>query len=472
MNKPVSTLPALAGAVLAMGLLAGCSFPMPYLRPDLPMPDQWTQNGSLGTAGAATKNLPWPSFVTEPTLRTLVQQALDNNRDLRVAVLQMEQARAQHQIRQAALSPTVNLGASGERRASGAGEAVSAAYTAGLVVNTWEVDFFGRLASLKEAAWADYLATEEARHNAQMTLVAAVTSGWLSWQGSERQLALTRQTLSSREDALRLTRLRHAQGVADALVLRQAETLVESARATLAQQERQHALNRNALALLVGRSLDRKLDDAELQVTGPAFNAVAEVPVGLPSTVLLARPDVRAAELRLQAAHARIEAARAAFFPNISLTAGVGMASSELSGLFKAGATGWLFAPQVLLPIFDGGARQAGLDVAQTEQGLALALYEKAIQTAFREVNDALAGLATLQQQLRALEALVQAETERLRLTDMRVQQGVSSQLELLDAQRGLFAAQQALLQVQEARAQNRVALYRALGGGWQPATP
>lgn len=465
MNLKSCTLSVLAAA----SLLAGCSQLQPYQRPEQPMPTAWA-----GVGSTAAQPLPWQSFVTDPVLRALVDKALKNNRDLRVAALQIEQARAQHQIRRAATMPTVNLGATGDRQAKGDAEEITGTYMAGLMVNSWEIDFFGRLASLKEAALADYLATEEARKSAQITLVAAVVTGWLNLQSSEAQLALTQQTLASREEALRLTQLRYRYGAADALGLRQAESLTESARSTLAQLERQRSLDLNALALLIGQPVNQVLTPAELapQTGQPlsAFEAVTEVPLGLPSTVLLERPDVRAAEQQLVAANAKIGAARAAFFPNISLTAGFGTASTELSGLFKSGSTGWLLTPQILLPIFDGGANRAGLSSAQAGQGIALAQYEKVIQTAFREVNDALAGQATLGRQLQAQEALVRAEADRLRLAQMLMQKGVSSQLEVLDAERSLFSAQQAAVQARAALAQNRVALYKALGGGWQAA--
>jgi outer membrane protein, multidrug efflux system len=255
--------------------------------------------------------------------------------------------------------------------------------------------------------------------------------------------------------------------------LRAAESLAATARATLAQQQRLRQLDVNALALLVGQPLDQALQPAPqpavVAATEPqAVRALAEVPVGLPSQVLLQRPDVRAAEQQLVAANAQIGAARAAFFPRIYLTASMGSASSELSGLFKSGTWGWTLAPQALLPIFDAGRNQAGLASAQAGQQVALAQYEKAIQTAFREVNDALAGQATLADQLQAQQQLAQAEAQRLRLSELRLKQGVASQLELLDAQRSVFSAQQTLLQTRLALAQNRVALFKALGGGWR----
>lgn len=442
----------------AAALLAACSQLPTYERPALELPTQFPATAPL--AGNAA-SLHWQDFIGDAGLRRLVAAALENNRDLRVAALQMEQARAQFQVRRADVYPTVNLAASGNRQPDGSG-GISSTYTAGLAVSAWEIDFFGRIASLREAALAQYLASEEGHKAAQVSLVAAVGSAWLDVQSADLLLALTRQTLATREDSLRLTRLRFERGSASALDLRQAEALTESARATLAQQQRARQLAVNALTVLVGRTL------AADELPGAAGLAgFAEVPVGVPSEVLLARPDIRAAEQQLVAANAQIGAARAAFFPRISLTAGLGSASNDLSGLFKGGSWGFTLAPQALLPIFDAGRNQANLESAQVGQKIALAQYEKAIQTAFREVADALAGEATLGEQLRAQQALETAERERVRLSDLRLQQGVASALDTLDAQRSLFAAQQAVVSARVEVARNRLSLYKALGGGW-----
>lgn len=459
--KLIRTRTALA-ALLAAGVLAGCSQFQPYQRPDTAMPAAWAG----GEAGAQTAPLAWEDFVSDPALRALVKKALDNNRDARIAALQVEQLRAQHRIREAARLPTVAAGVTGSRVTTGESEPISSTYTAGLQVTGWEIDFFGRLASLQESARAQYLASEEALRSTRIGLVAGVASGWLNLQSSDALLRLTQQTLATREESLRLTRLRFDAGTASALDLRQAESLVESARVTLAQQQRQRAQDLNALTLLVGQPLDQPLAEAQLMPARTAAgDVVAEVPVGLPSRVLLERPDIRAAEQKLAAANAQIGAARAAFFPRIALTASVGSASSELSGLFKSGSWGWTLAPQALLTIFDAGANRANLASAQAEREITLAQYEKAIQTAFREVNDALAGRDTLATQLASQQALVRAETERLRLATLRERQGVASQLEVLDAQRSQFAAEQALVQTRYALLQARVALFKATGG-------
>lgn len=468
--------PALS-AWVAVGLLAGCSQFQPYERPTMPLPSGWptapaaspvasaTTNAAAATdPSAVTAPAAWSALVTDPALRTLVEQALQNNRDARIASLQVAQVRAQYQIRDAARWPTVNLGLTGSRQTVGENEPIKSTLTGGLQVAGWELDLFGRVESLKEVALAQYLASEETRRSTHLSLAAAVVSGWLNLQASDALLALTRQTLGSREEALRLTQLRLRHGAASALDVRLAESLTESARVALAQQQRQRMLDRHALALLAGQPVDQPLAEVPGSPDAP-WQALADVPVGVPSTVLLNRPDIRAAEQQLAAAQAQMGAARAAFFPRVSLTASVGSASSELSGLFKGGTWGWALAPQALLPIFDGGANRAGLEIAQAGGDLALAQYEKAIQVAFREVNDALASRGTLEAQLAAQQGLVQAEAERLRLSELRLRQGVASQLEVLDAQRSLFSARQALLQVRFALAQNRVALFKATAG-------
>lgn len=463
-----------AAVLLTSAWMAACSQLPTYQRPEVALPAAWPLQPSVAQPQEVqVEPLAWQDFVREPTLKALVAQALVNNRDLRVAALQIEQARAQYQIRDADKLPTVNAGVTGNRQTTGENEPIKSTYSAGLLVSGWEVDLFGRLASLSEAAQAQMLASEETRKAVQTSLVASVASTWLSLQANEALLELTRQTLASREEGLRLIRLRYEHGAASALELRAAESLAATARATLAQQQRLRQLDVNALTLLVGQPLDQALQlqaqPVVVAATEPqAVRALADIPVGLPSQVLLQRPDVRAAEQQLVAANAQIGAARAAFFPRISLTASMGSASSELSGLFKSGAWGWTLAPQALLPIFDAGRNQAGLAAAKTAEQTALAQYEKTIQTAFREVNDALTGQTTLAAQWLAQQDLVSAEAQRLHLSELRLKQGVASQLELLDAQRSVFAAQQTLLQTRLALAQNRVALFKALGGGWR----
>lgn len=440
-------------------VLSGCSLTPTLEKPVAPVAASYPGQAAAATA---TGQLPgWETFVTDARLREVIQLALQNNRDLRIATLNIEQVRAQYQIRRADQWPTVNAVVSGNRQPTTSG-GMSSVYTAGLAMASWEIDFFGRLGSLKEAALAQFLASEEAQRTAQTSLVAAVASTWLSLQTDEALLALTERTQATREDSLRLTKLRFDNGAASALDLRQAESLAAAARATLAQQQRARALDLNALTLLVGQELPPAL----LKGADPLAPFQA-VPEGLPSELLTRRADIRQAEQQLVAANANIGAARAAFFPRISLTTSVGTVSNQLSGLFKDGSWGFSLAPQALLPVFDLGRNQSNLDIAKASRDIAVAQYEKAIQAAFREVADALAGRATLGEQLSALEQQAKADSERYRLAELRYRSGVASYLDALDAQRSLFATQQALAQARLAQQQNQVALYKALGGGY-----
>ncbi|MBS4038231.1 MAG: efflux transporter outer membrane subunit [Hydrogenophaga sp.] len=453
-------------ALAAAALLAGCSMIPERPQPQAGVPQAYPMAAAAAGTAPSGADLAWSGFVTDARLRDVVQRALTNNRDLRVATLNIEQVRAQYQIQRSNQFPTINLAATGNRQPNASG-GITDLYSVGLATSAWEIDFFGRLASLKEAALAQFLASEEARRAAQTSLVATVSSTWLSLQANESLLALTRQTLKTREDSLRLTKLRFDNGAASALDLRQAESLTAAAQVALAQAERARLLDVNALNLLVGEPLPASLLAPATPDAALPLAVLAEVPAGLPSDLLTRRADVRQAEQQLVAANANIGAARAAFFPRISLTASVGTASSDLSGLFRDGSWGFTLAPQALLPIFDAGRNQAGLKSARAGRDIALAQYEKAIQTAFREVADALAGQATLGEQLRAQEAQATAEADRFRLAELRYRNGVASFLDVLDAQRSLFATQQALVQTRLAQQQNRVALYRALGGGW-----
>jgi NodT family efflux transporter outer membrane factor (OMF) lipoprotein len=448
----------------AAAAVAGCSMMPAYERPAAPVAGNWPYPAAA--TGTSAFEMDWQGFFADPRLRQLIAIALRNNRDLRVAVLNIEQARAQYDIRSADRLPTVNAAVSGSRTPTTGGGSTRV-YSAGLAVTAWEIDLFGRVASLSEAALAQYLGTEEGRKAAQISLVATVANTWLSLVADEEQLELTQQTLATREESLRLTRLRFENGATSELDFRQAQSLFEGARVAFAQQQRQRAQDINALALLLGQPVPV---DMQTGVTTASLS-LPDLPAGTPSEVLARRPDVRQAEQQLVAANANIGAARAAFFPRISLTAGVGTASSHLSDLFQGGSWGWTAAPQLLLPIFDAGRNSANLRSANVSRDIALAQYEKAIQSAFREVADALAGRATLVQQLQAQANVVEAESVRFRLSELRYTNGVASYLDLLDAQRSLFAARQALIQTRLAQLQNQVLLYRALGGGWQEPT-
>lgn len=446
--------------------LAGCATMIPtYERPAAPVAAAYPgAPAAQAPAGAAASDIEWQSYFGDARLKRLIGVALNNNRDLRAAVLNIEQARAQYRVRRADALPTVGIGAAGLRQPSGSG-GIASTYTAGLSVTAYELDFFGRVRSLSEAALAQYLGTEEARKNVQIALIAAVANTYLGLLADDELLALTRRALATREESLKLAKLRFDVGAASELDYRQAESLLEGARATLAQLTRQRALDENALTLLLGQALPADLPQG-LSIAGQSL--ISELPSGVPSEVLVRRPDVRQAEQQLIEANANIGAARAAFFPKITLTGSAGSASSQLSGLFRSGSAAWSFAPQLLLPIFDSGRNQANLEVAGIRRDIAVAQYEKVIQAAFREVADALAGRATLGEQVRAQQAQANAEAVRFKLADLRYRSGASSYLDVLDAQRALFAAQQAVVQVRALQAQNQVTLYKVLGGGWK----
>ncbi len=449
-------------SIAAAGALAACSFIPTYERPAPPVPEAFPQPAA--SAGTPAPQLAWIDFLHDPRLRQLVQLALDNNRDLRVAVLNIEQARAQLGATRADQWPTVNGVASGSRAPSAANGRMTNTFTAGVAVSSYELDFFGRVRSLGEAAAARYLASEEGRRAAQGSLVAAVASADLALRADDELLAVTQRTLQAREDTLQLVKVRFDGGVSAAPELRAAESLAAAARANLAALQRQRALDQNALVLLLGTGLP-----AGLPVPGPlADTTLADVPAGVPSEVLLQRPDVRQAEQQLIAANANIGAARAAFFPRIALTGSAGFASNELSGLFDN--TAWSFAGNLVQPLFDAGRNRANLEAAQATRAIAVAQYEKAIQVAFREVADALAGRATLGEQLAAQQAQAVAEEQRLALAEQLFKGGAASGLDRLDAERSALAARQAVVQLQLARLQNAVLLYRVLGGGAEVA--
>ena len=460
------TLAALAGA-LALG---GCmSFIPAYQRPAAPVAAAYAPELlPAGAAGvAAAPDIDWQRYFIDARLKRLIGVALASNRDLRVAVLNIEQARAAYRIKRADELPSVGAGVSAQRVALG-GSSLINLYSAGLQVTGYELDLFGRVRALSQAALAQYLATEEARKSVQIALVASVANTYVSLLADDELLRVTRETLTTREDSFKLTRLKFDNGASSELDVRQAEQLLEGARVALAQAQRQRALDTNALVLLLGQPVPTDLPPA-----APLADqqALPDLPAGLPSELLTRRPDVLAAEQQLRSANANIGAARAAFFPRITLTANAGTASTALSGLFKSGSFAFTGGATLLQPIFDAGRNQAGLDVAKVNKDIAIAQYEKAIQTAFREVSDALAGRATLGEQLRAQAAQTRAAQVSFKLADLRYRNGASSYLDLLDAQRSLFAAQQALVQVQALQAQNLVTLYKVLGGGWtEPA--
>jgi multidrug efflux system outer membrane protein len=477
-------LPLLAAALLS----AGCTMIPDYQRPVAPVAPAYETEGGTAADKTVAADIGWREFFTDPQLRGLIETALNNNRDLRVAALNVESARAQYRIQRAALLPAIDASGSesvtkypagvvassassgtGSSSASVGTDDITRSFTAGVGVTSYEVDLFGRIRSLNQARLADYLALEQTRRSTQISLVAEVANAYFALIADQRLLTVTRTTLESQQSTLELSQKRLSAGATDALTVRQVEQSVFTAKANLAQYTRQLQLDRNALTQLLGvPALPAGLTIADgLDETALA----APLSPGMPSELLTRRPDLLSAEQTLIAANANIGAARAAFFPSISLTGSYGTASTELSGLFDKGSTAWSFAPSISIPIFSGGANIANLDVAKVQKNIGIAQYEAAIQTAFREVADALASRATLDDELVAQQGLVDATSDSLKLAGLRFDRGVDSYLTVLDSQRSQFAAQQTLEKLKLTRLQNLVTLYKALGGGWTART-
>lgn len=460
-------------AMLMAGVLSACSLAPQYVRPDAPVADSYPTASTQSPSAVAAADIGWREFFPDKRLQALIASALDNNRDLREAALRIEEARALYNIQWADRVPNLNATASGTRGRTvvpglpGGASVVSENYQVGLSLAAFELDFFGRVRNLSESALEQYLATEEARRAAQISLVAEVAKAYLAERAFAEQLALAQNTFEGRRKAYELAQQRFEVGATSALDLRQNEILVQSARVSYLTLQRQRAQAENALTLLVGRPLT----DLPPAQTLSEQNIVTDIPAGLPSDLLTRRPDIRSSENRLRASNANIGAARAAFFPRISLTAGIGSASSELSGLFESGTRTWSFTPQLLLPLFDAGRNRANLSLAQARNNIAVVDYERTIQVAFREVADALAARATLEEEIEAQRAVQDAQAERLRLADLRFQNGIASSIDLLDAQRELYTAQQQLIQARLLRLTNAIDLYRSLGGGLQENT-
>lgn len=405
-------------------------------------------------------------------MQSLIERALANNRDLRVAALNVEAARAVYRIQRADLVPGVDaIGQVNSQRVPASlsqtgSDIVLRQYSASLGVTAFELDLFGRVRSLQRSALEEYLSLDETRQSAHLSLVAEVANAWLTLVADEELLKLTRETLQSQQSSFDLTNLRFNSGVVSELDLHQAEISLRTAEANIAVYTRRVDQDRNALTLLVGEPLPQTPESGEKAIESQLFSQ--DLPAGLPADLLERRPDIRAAEHALLARNADIGAARAAFFPRITLTGAYGQAHSDLSGLFESPQRVWTFAPQVTLPIFSGGANVANLDLSHVRKRIEVARYEKSIQSAFREVSDALVARRTLTQQLTAQEALTRAASESYRLSDMRYRAGVESYLNTLIAQRDLYQAQQALIDLRLAQASNTISLYKSLGGGWR----
>ena len=464
-------------ALLSVALisLAGCSLAPQHLRPEAPVPAAWPSGPAyLADAAAAEQamaDFPWQEFFVDPQLQQLIALALENNRDLRVATLNIERSRAQYRISRADLFPRVDaIGEGSGRRVpadlSGSGNAETLhQYRADLAVSAYEVDLFGRVRSLNEQALQQYLATEQARRSVHISLVAEVVANYLALAADRERLALAIETLDNYQTSYQLTRSRFEAGIASALDLNQAQSSVDAARVEIARYTTLVARGENALNLVVGTQVPAELLPPALSAT---LTAVQDIPPGLPAEVLLRRPDILQAENQLKGLNANIGAARAAFFPRIVLVSTIGTGSAELSGLFADGSLVWSFVPRLTLPIFDAGRNRANLQVAEVDRDIAVARYEQAIQTAFREVADALARRGTIDEQLAAQQSLTDATAESYRLSQARFEKGVDSYLAVLVSQRFLYGAQQSLINARLDRLDNLVTLYRVLGGGSQ----
>ncbi len=476
MNKPSQIthtgrtgLSARASAIpvimMAFTLLAGCSMAPFYERPAAPVPQTY---GEAAPENAALPPLPtWQEYFTQPALQELISKALASNRDLRIAMLRIDEAAAMYRIQRSERLPSVAASGAyfrGRANETGTGQTpVGERYSAGVGVVSFEVDLWGRVKSLSDASLARYLSTEEAARSAEISLIAQVVSLYMTERSLAAQEALTIETVEARETTRKLTEKRLKAGMATEIELHGNEMLVESARSTLAALQRERSVAGNALKLLLGDP------SYTLPQNGPDQDefSFARLAAGLPSDLLERRPDIRAAEQRLLAANADIGAARAAFFPRIGLSTEIGSASMELEKLFTSGMGFWSFVPNLVAPIFQGGRNVANLDLAETRKHIAVAEYEKSIQNAFVEVLNALNAGTYTESQITAQQKVVKADSERLRLVTLRYDQGLASYLELLDAQRSIFESKRELIRLKTLRLDSAITLYKALGGGW-----
>ena len=457
-------------ALLALAVtLAGCSLAPSYQRPEAPVANTWNTPVEA-TSSTAADALDWQTFIVDPELRRVVQAALDNNRNLRQALLDIEAARAQYRVQRADRLPSLNATANGNRQRvpadlSNTGRSeVTSSYQVGLGLTEYELDLFGRVRNLSESALETYLATAEATRATQISLIAEVIQAYLTRDGALRRLALVEQTLATRQNSLELIVRRREVGTATALDYQEALGLAEQAKAERESTDRQLRQAENALVLLIGTA------DAQGYLPAAPRDSLLvlqDIAPGTPSALIERRPDILASEHRLRARNADIGAARAAFFPRVSLTGAVGSSSSELSGLFDGGSRSWSFAPTLSLPIFAGGRNRANLDLAEVRKDAAVASYEGTIQGAFREVADALAATDTLRREEAARRALAGSSDAAMALAKARYEGGVDDYLRYLDAQRSNFNDQATLIQISTERQVALADLFRALGGGW-----
>ena len=463
-------------AMTLAAVLSACTLAPEYQQPAAPVAAAY-ENIEATAATFPAADIPasetgWSEFFPDAELRALIARSLANNRDLRIATLNVEAARAQYRIQRSDLMPQLEVQGAATNQLTPASlsrtgnEELTRVYTAGVGMPAFELDLFGRVRSLRNAALEDYFSVEENRTAAQLLLVSEVANAWLTLIADRELLQLAYDTRDSQKQSYDLTMLRFNQGVSSEIELHRSESSWREAEVDIAQQTRRVAVDRNALALLVGEPLPPETGSRAQALEAQTFGR--ELPAGLPADLLVRRPDVRAAEHALKAANADIGAARAAFFPSIELTGFYGNASDDLSALFQSGHTSWSFIPQVRIPIFSGGANKAGLDLANVRKSIEVARYEQSIQIAFREVADALISRSTLESQLKAQEALTRASESSYKLADMRYRGGVDSYLGSLIAQRDMYDAQRALIVTRLAGAVNLVQLYQALGGGWK----
>lgn len=452
------------GALSAALLIAGCSMAPAYERPPAPVPEEWTDGTTRTPTAELVPHLDWQAFVVDQTLRNLIDLALANNRDLRQTLLNVEAARAQYRIQRADRLPNVQLEATGVRQRVAESSPVESSYRVGAGLTAFELDLFGRVRNLSEAALEEYLATERAGHTARVSLVAEVIQAYLTRDGAQHRYVIGAQVLQARETSLALMAQLRSRGFANELDYQEAVGLRDQVKVDLERIDREFRQSSNALSLLLGvPDVNERLP----KTYSTNVLLVQEIAPGTPSTLLMRRPDIRAAEHRLKARNASIGAARAAFFPRISLTGSLGRSSTELSDLFGSGTRSWSFSPQISLPIFDGGASRANLDLAHVRKDIAIAAYEHSIQAAFREVSDALAATDTLEREEASQADVVGASDKALGLSEARYRSGLDDHLRFLEAQRNDFASRMALIEVQTQRQIALSNLFRALGGGW-----
>lgn len=469
MHTKKHTLAAAFLAALLPVFAGGCSMAPKYVQPQPPLPAEWTTGGA-GKSTPGAKAQDWREVIADEPMKRLVELALANNRDLRVAALKIEKAQAQYQIQRADLFPKIDATAGGNMsrtasKLSGTGKPVTShAYTVGLGFSSFELDLFGRIQSLKDEALETFLATEASRRSVELSLVAEVATAYLTLAADREQLSLAQEILETEQASYELVKYRFDFGVANELDLSQAQTTVDTARVSVASYSAKVTADENNLSVLVGMPLSAELLPAKALADVAQLN---QVPAGLPSEVLTRRPDVLAAEHQLKAANADIGAARARYFPSIGITANYGFGSNEINDLFKAASGMWTFAPQLTLPIFHAGAIRAGVKSSEAERDIMVATYEKTVQTAFREVSDALAQGASLSAQVEAQASLTKATGKSYELSTLRYENGVDSYLSKLDSQRSFASARQNLISTRLSRLTNTLTLYKALGGGW-----